>query len=444
MDYGYARVSTRDQDPQLQLNALAAAGCAPIVKEHASGVAAKRPVLDEVLAQLRPGDQLTVWKLDRLGRSITFLHKTITGLAERGVAFRSLTDHIDTTSSNGKLQLNILASFAEFERDLIRERTLAGKARMKAEGRHTGGPALFGWEADHVTVNQDEAALVQEVADRVLDGEPLGRVVDDLNARDVPRPRRGGRWRVTSLRRVLENPKTEAIVDRHADLIRIISRNQGKGQGQGGGRPAEHLLSGILADGREGCGQPLYAATKTGASGVPQRVYRCHKGSNSGGRHDGCGKTSIAQARADAYAEEMFIAAIVSDDFAQALGRSQAEILAGDATAEELDEWRAEIQDLEQVMPTRFAPPNAKERYAQLRRLVDQATARLMAAPELAQLLDLPRSEDKLRERWASWSISDRRAWLRRLVARIEVNPPTVRRGPATDVESRLVPVWRI
>ena len=88
-DYGYARVSTRDQDPQLQINALEQAGCWPIVKEHASGVAKKRPVLDQALAQLKPGDRLTVWKLDRLGRSITFLHRSfaeILGVPQGSVA----------------------------------------------------------------------------------------------------------------------------------------------------------------------------------------------------------------------------------------------------------------------------------------------------------------------------------------------------------------------
>jgi DNA invertase Pin-like site-specific DNA recombinase len=439
-DYGYARVSTRDQDPQLQINALEQAGCWPIVKEHASGVAKKRPVLDEVLAQLRPGDQLTVWKLDRLGRSITFLHRTIEDLIERGISFRSLTDPIDTTSPQGRLQLGILASFSAFERELIKERTLAGKARMKAEGRHTGGPALFGWQANHVTPNMAEVKVIEEVTDRVLAGEPLGRIVDDLNTRpEVPRPRRGGQWRVTSMRRVLENPRTAAIVnpsepwdntDLHGKLVRIINRNQGKGQGQGGGRPAEHLLSGILVCGREG--RPA------------QLVYRCKKASGSGGRFNGCGSTVVSMARADAWAEEAFVAAVVSEDFAEALSRRQAELLAGDATAEELDAWRAEIADIEQVQPTRFYDDDMRRRHAQLRRLVDQATAQLMAQPDLQALLDLPHSEDQLRDAWQSWTIAERRAWLRRVLYAIVVKPATTRRGPATDVESRMDPAWKI
>jgi DNA invertase Pin-like site-specific DNA recombinase len=439
--YGYARVSTRDQDPQLQINALEAAGCWPIVKEHASGVAKQRPVLDQVLGQLVRGDQFTVWKLDRLGRSITFLHRTIEDLTDRGVAFRSLTDPIDTTSPQGRLQLGILASFAAFERELIRERTLAGKARMRAEGRHTGGPALYGWEADHVTVNEAEAALIRLVTLHLLRGQPMGRIVDLMNTRPgwFPRPRRADRWRVTPLIRALENPTTAAIVgdDQHRKLVKILGRNRGQGQGKGGGRPARNLLSGILACSR--CGSPMYATQQGGRNRSPQWVYRCRQA--GGGRYIGCGRTIVVQHRADAYAAEMFMAAIVSEDFAQAMANRQAELLAGDTTAEELDDAREEIGDLEQVQDTRYYTDTMRERHAELRRLVEQATARLMAAPELAAMLDLPRSEAALRELWDGWTVAERRRWIRRLVSTIVVHPATGQ-GAASDVESRMAPVW--
>jgi DNA invertase Pin-like site-specific DNA recombinase len=438
-DYGYARVSTRDQDPQLQINALEQAGCWPIVKEHASGVAKKRPVLDQALAQLRPGDQFTIWKLDRLGRSITFLHRTIEDLAERGVAFRSLTDPIDTSTPQGRLQLGILASFAAFERELIKERTLAGKARMRAEGRHTGGPALFGWEPDHVTVNEAEAALVQEVAQRAL-SEPLSRIVDDLNTRtDGPRPRLSDRWRITSWRRILTNPTTVGIVGQETyDKLARIFNQPGR---QSLGRPAEHLLSGILSCAR--CDQPLYGTWKATRAGGREDYYRCKPGKGSGGRFTGCGRTGVAMARADDWAREAFIAAVTGPDFAQSLAQRQAALLAGDATAEELDAWRQEAAELEQVQGTRFYTDTMRDRHAQLRRLVDAATARLMAAPELEEMMNLPRSEDELRRTWAGWSIADRRRWLRRLVERIKVKPATVR-GRGSDVEARMAPVWKI
>jgi DNA invertase Pin-like site-specific DNA recombinase len=140
---GYARVSTTDQYPQLQVDALTAAGCYRVFTETASGARADRPVLKQVLDQLRPGDTLVVWKLDRLGRSLRHLVDTIIGLADRGVGFRSLQEAIDTTTPGGKLVFHVFAALAEFERDLIRERTAAGLAAARIRGRHGGRPSVL-------------------------------------------------------------------------------------------------------------------------------------------------------------------------------------------------------------------------------------------------------------------------------------------------------------
>jgi DNA invertase Pin-like site-specific DNA recombinase len=140
---GYARVSTTDQQPQLQVDALEQAGCYRVFTETASGARSDRPVLAQVLDQLRPGDTLVVWKLDRLGRSLRHLVDTVTGLADRGVGFRSLQEAIDTTTPGGKLVFHVFAALAEFERDLIRERTSAGLAAARARGRHGGRPSVI-------------------------------------------------------------------------------------------------------------------------------------------------------------------------------------------------------------------------------------------------------------------------------------------------------------
>jgi DNA invertase Pin-like site-specific DNA recombinase len=140
---GYARVSTTDQQPHLQVDALQHAGCYRVFTETASGALTDRPVLDQVLDQLRPGDTLVVWKLDRLGRSLRHLVDTVTGLAERGIGFRSLQESIDTTTPGGKLIFHVFAALAEFERDLIRERTSAGLAAARARGRHGGRPPVL-------------------------------------------------------------------------------------------------------------------------------------------------------------------------------------------------------------------------------------------------------------------------------------------------------------
>jgi DNA invertase Pin-like site-specific DNA recombinase len=142
---GYARVSTTDQQSNLQVDALTTAGCYRVFAETASGAGAgaDRPVLGQVLDQLRPGDTLVVWKLDRLGRSLRHLVDTVTGLAERGIGFRSLQEAIDTTTPGGKLVFHVFAALAEFERDLIRERTAAGLAAARARGRHGGRPSVM-------------------------------------------------------------------------------------------------------------------------------------------------------------------------------------------------------------------------------------------------------------------------------------------------------------
>jgi DNA invertase Pin-like site-specific DNA recombinase len=137
---GYARVSTHEQDPQLQTDALSAAGCERIYLDVASGARAERPELAAALDYLREGDQLVVWKLDRLGRSLSHLITTLDGLRERGVAFRSLTEGIDTTTAHGQLLFAVLGAFAQFERELIRERVTAGLAAARAAGRRGGRP----------------------------------------------------------------------------------------------------------------------------------------------------------------------------------------------------------------------------------------------------------------------------------------------------------------
>ncbi|MFC7091850.1 recombinase family protein [Halomonas salifodinae] len=138
MIIGYARVSTQDQNPQLQRDALEEAGCEQLFEERVTGTKRERPELQACLRTLRAGDTLVVWKLDRLARSLKDLVELIHDLDERGVGFRSLTEAIDTTSAGGKLVFHIFGALAEFEHSLIRERTLAGLAAARARGRKGG------------------------------------------------------------------------------------------------------------------------------------------------------------------------------------------------------------------------------------------------------------------------------------------------------------------
>lgn len=137
---GYARVSTDDQKLRLQRDALEEAGCEKLFREKVSGAAKKLPAREQLLEYAREGDVVVVWKLDRLGRSLRDLIDVVTTLQSKGVGFRSLRESIDTTTAAGKLTFHIFAALAEFERDLIRERTNAGLAAARRRGSLIGRP----------------------------------------------------------------------------------------------------------------------------------------------------------------------------------------------------------------------------------------------------------------------------------------------------------------
>ena len=138
---GYARVSTLDQNPELQLDALSAAGCERIFEDRSSGARSDRSGLAEALDWMREGDTLVVWRLDRLGRSLPQLVATVRKLEERGFGFRSLTEGIDTTTASGTLVFHVFGALAQLERDHIREQTMAGLAAARALGRRGGRPS---------------------------------------------------------------------------------------------------------------------------------------------------------------------------------------------------------------------------------------------------------------------------------------------------------------
>src|ERR687897_8179 len=137
---GYARVSTTEQHLHLQQDALSAAGCLKIYTDTISGTKSERKGLTEALDYVRGGDTLVVWRLDRLGRSLKHLIETITNLQGRNIGFKSITENIDTTTSGGKLIFHIFGALAEFERDIIKERTRAGLSAARARGRLSGRP----------------------------------------------------------------------------------------------------------------------------------------------------------------------------------------------------------------------------------------------------------------------------------------------------------------
>lgn len=172
MKLGYARVSTKDQNFELQEDALLKAGCEKIYKEVVSGAKQDRPTLTSLIDNCREGDTIIIWKLDRLGRSLKHLVELVNILIKKKVGLISLNDPIDTTTSQGRLVFNMFSSLAEFERELIRERTQAGLSSARARGRVGGRPKGISHTAQATACAAETLYLerklgVQEIADRL-------------------------------------------------------------------------------------------------------------------------------------------------------------------------------------------------------------------------------------------------------------------------------------
>ena len=164
MHIGYARVSTDEQNLDLQRQALTAAGCDTIYEDRGiSGAAVNRPGLDQALRTVQAGDVLTVWKLDRLGRSLPHLIQVIDGLGKAGAGFVSLSENIDTTTAGGRLYFHLMGALAEFERSLIGERTRAGMQAARQRGKHVGRPA--GLTEQQIRHARDLRAMGRQVAE---------------------------------------------------------------------------------------------------------------------------------------------------------------------------------------------------------------------------------------------------------------------------------------
>ncbi len=168
MKIGYARVSTKEQELALQIDALEKNGCEKIYQEKMTGSTKERPELKRLLEQLREGDVVVVWKLDRMGRSLKDLVSLVNEIQEKGAGLQSLNDHIDTTTPQGKLTFHLFAALAEFERDIIRERTNAGLAAARARGRKGGRPKGLSKKAQHTAIIAEKLYMEGELTVREI------------------------------------------------------------------------------------------------------------------------------------------------------------------------------------------------------------------------------------------------------------------------------------
>ena len=247
MIIGYARVSTDDQRLDMQLAALKEAGCEKIFQDQGvTGSKMDRPGMEAVIKALKPGDTLVVWRLDRLGRSLTDLVQFIEGLGERGSEFRSLNEAIDTSTSGGRLIFHIMAAFAEFERNLISERTRAGLAAARRRGRRLGRPPKLLSDCDLV----DARCALQE----------KGQSIDDIAARY--------RISTSTLRRRLSAVRTKQSVS-HENENRGCPAT-GASQSKSCRKMIAELMSGT-AGGAIYLSEPDPCQDLAGYSGVPAR-----------------------------------------------------------------------------------------------------------------------------------------------------------------------------
>lgn len=186
---GYMRVSTSEQSLDLQRDALERAGCERLFEDVCSGSVTNRPGLTRALDHVRSGDALAVWKLDRIGRSLQHVVQLVSGLRDRGVGLKVLTGEIDTTSSTGRLVFGIFATLAEFERDLIHERTMAGLAAARARGRHGGRPRMMTKAKLKVAMAlmADQDNVARDVAEQL--GVSLSTLYTYVDGKGQPKPR---------------------------------------------------------------------------------------------------------------------------------------------------------------------------------------------------------------------------------------------------------------
>jgi site-specific DNA recombinase len=428
MDLGYARVSTVEQNLDLQRDALNKAGVAQIYEDKLSGARYDRPQLEACLNRLRKGDTLIVWKLDRLGRSTLETVSTVLDLVGRGVNFKSITDHIDLAGDSPftRFQLTLLAAIAELERNIIIERTKAGREAARARGKFVGAPRLYGFLPNRSAVVPEEAEVLAEVTERILAGESVGSIVKDLNARKIPTTN-GKHWRSNSLRQVLANANLATIIgqDESDRLRRIFSDPARKRQGV----PAKHLLSGIV---RCQCGARMYVTSRGGGDGKPR--YRCFHNAEV----NRCGKTQVAAHLLEDYVTSQTIRWLAGPGLVVVRNRLMQLDRDLSLIAKKLHDDEKELEELARLKGEgKFTIPE----WLALR---DPIEARIKAARELLDkepavlaLTNIPATRKELEAAWPTWEMERKRSVLKAAIAELKVYP-TASRGPGHFDEERV------
>jgi DNA invertase Pin-like site-specific DNA recombinase len=414
---GYARVSTTDQNLDLQLDALNKAGCAEIFPEKLSGARDDRTELERCLNRLRKGDVLVVWKLDRLGRSLHHLMEIMRDLEDRGIDFQSLNENIDTTTHTGRFMFIIMGALGEFERSMIIERTRAGRQAARARGKYLGGPRLYGddphGEKQEATITPEQVAaerdVLKEIAKRLLDSESVGAIIKDLNHRGITTTM-GSHWRSNTVRQVMSNPNIAVIIGQEQSdrLQRLFADPSRKRQG----RPTKHLLTGIL---RCKCGGRMYVVNK----GRGQTVYSCY---HSNANPSNCGKTWVSAPALEAYVTEATIRWLAGPGLVVVRNRLM-------KLDQELSQIAKRMHDDEKEL-IELAKLKGEGRYTtpEWLALRDPIEARIKAARELLDkepavlaLTNIPETRAELEAAWPTWDVERKRSVLKAAIASLFV-----------------------
>ncbi len=383
----------------------------------------RRPDYERLLADLASGarDAVAVVDADRLHRSPKELEAFIELCDRRGVALANVSGDLDLSSSDGRFKARILGAVSRQESEKKSERIKRQRDQAARAGKPTGGRRPYGYDLDRVSIREDEAAVIREVADRVLSSEPLRQIARDLTTRGIPSAT-GKPWSVTSLRTLLTGPRLAGLRVHRGEIVGdatwapILDRATwervravlGDPRRRQGGRPATHLLTGLLLCGRCGVG-PLYHSTRsdTGAG-----RYTCAR---QPGHDDRCGRLAVAADPVEAEIRDQVIHALASDRLAAAVSQQ------GDEQWQEAAaELRADEADLE-LLAVDFAERRiSRAEWMATReiitRRIEQARARLKTDHRSVPA-DLPTSEKGLRAAWDEHE--DDVAWRRQLIATV-------------------------
>jgi DNA invertase Pin-like site-specific DNA recombinase len=436
-----------------------------IIERELSSVSEQwRHERDAILADLKHGDTLVVYKFDRLGRSLTDLVAVIEGLVERGVIVKSITEGLDLSTAGGRFAFHVLASAAEFERELVRERTTSGLRTRIEAGQVVTGPRLYGFAADGVTHVEHEAVIIREVTRRVLAGESIHGIVDDLNARGIPTATGRG-WQRYGLRELLRNPRLAGLhsykgkvlgpgswepiitVEERDELLTRLPRF--KGRGVGGGPPVRYAYSGILTCGV--CNVGRIVGNSRGAG----RIYygcgnpKCHRTTISATLLERDLNIAVLPKLLDpAFVERVANAAGGDASLSTRLAEDRQLLVRlarqfGEGKFSE-DEWLAMREPIER---------RAREAEEQQANQPNQAliTALLsfqqqyghLTIDELEKLEDAGDQIDSPMTRWLSWPAEQRRQVLRLIVDRGVLKPATGKRTARGTRGTRVAVTFR-